>query len=318
MSGLADEIWPEGRSVLFTSLWGWSPETWGAIGWTGARGRTRRANLLKQLTDPFVAVCYATANRSDIDKDLKGKIAGFYLVSHEMGDRDSFTHPLHHGQSPEKWRHSNPATRAFSYLPEYRLSIRELDPALLKRARTIAAMGEILTDPALIAKLRKTPWVETEVYRGSTLGELPDYPEPEPGFVRPGPANRSGYWVESAAYDLPRRLYILRLHGDEDAYLGTPAQGKWIVKVGLSASPELRRQAFHKAMPKGRFAWEIERTSGDAHFERAKRGETALKQHLAKSADHLGSEFYLVHPATLADAWQAALAEAGVIGDGKE
>lgn len=318
MNGEVDEVWPEGRSVLLTSFWGWSPETWGTVGWTGLRGETRRANLMAQLTDPFITVCYATANRAEIDKDLKSKVAGFYLVSHDMGDRDQFTHPLHHGQSPERWRHSNRAIRAFSYLPEYRREIRDYDPTLLERARSIAAMGEIVTDPGLIAQFRNTPWVETEVYSGSALSDRPECPAPGTGFVQPGPANRLGYFVESAAYDLPRRLYILRLHGDEDAYLGTAAQGKWIVKVGLASSPELRRQAFHKAMPRGRFVWEIERTSGDAHFERAQRGETAMKRHLSTAADHLGSEFYLADPAILDDAWQIALAAAGVIGEGKK
>ena len=33
-------------------------------------------------------------------------IAGFYLVSHETGDRDEFTDPIHHGRDSEKWRHS--------------------------------------------------------------------------------------------------------------------------------------------------------------------------------------------------------------------
>lgn len=317
VNSLADDVWPADRSVLLTSLWGWSPETWGAVGWTGQRGLTRRTNLLQRLSDPFITVCYATANRKDIDRDLKGKIAGFYLVSHETGDRDSFSHPLHHGQDPEKWRHSNRAVRAFSYLPEYRLSVRDLAPDLLRRARTISAMGEILTDPVLVTRLRQTPWQEVPVYLGATSQEVvPNLPSAG-GFSQPGPANRAGYWVESSAYDIPRRLYVLRLHGDELAYLGSEARGKWIVKVGLSASPELRRQAFHKAMPEGKFVWNVERNSGHTHFESALLGETAMKRHLAKTAKHLGSEFYLVDPGVLDEAWEIALAAARVIAEGK-
>lgn len=317
VNSLADDVWPTGRSVLLTSLWGWSPETWGAVGWTGPRGLTRRNNLLRRLSDPFITVCYATANRKDIDRDLKGKIAGFYLVSHETGDRDSLSHPLHHHHEPEKWRHSNRAIRAFSYLPEYRLTARELAPDLLRRARTISAMGEILTDPEVINKLRETPWEEVPVYGGALSEKEIVHVTSVGGFTRPGPANRTGYWVESSAYDIPRRLYVLRLHGDEAAYLGPEAKGKWIVKVGLSASPELRRQAFHKAMPEGKFIWNVERTSGHAHFESALLGETAMKRHLAKVAKHLGSEFYLVAPDTLNEAWDVGLAAARVIAEGK-
>ena len=88
-----NDIWDRGYSVLFTSFWNWTPETWGTVGWTGVRGLTRRSNLLAQLTDPFITVCYITSNQTYIDRALKGKIAGFYLVSHESGDRDEFTHP---------------------------------------------------------------------------------------------------------------------------------------------------------------------------------------------------------------------------------
>ena len=82
---------------MFTSFWRWDPETWGAVGWTKERGRTRRDNLLKQLPKPFICVGYVTGSRKrpDTDPELKGMTAGFYLVSHEAGDRDEFTHLKH-------------------------------------------------------------------------------------------------------------------------------------------------------------------------------------------------------------------------------
>ena len=124
MEGIED-IWTDQTSVLFTSFWGWTPETWGTVGFSGEKGKSRRTNLLKKLSDPFICVCYVTGSKNFIDPDLKGKIAGFYLVSHDAGNRKEFTHPIHHNLEPEKWQHSLRAIRAFSYFPEYRLSVAD-------------------------------------------------------------------------------------------------------------------------------------------------------------------------------------------------
>ena len=308
---LPDDVWSNGYSVLFTSFWGWTPETWGTIGWSGDRGLTRRSNLLRQLSDPFITVCYVTSNKSYIDPDLKGKVAGFYLVSHQTGDRDEFTHPIHHGRDPEKWRHSLRALRAFSYLPEQRLSVTDLDPDLLARARSVSAMGEVLTDPEQIALLRTTPWVEADVYTPSNapaaaLGAGADLK----GMVPAGPASSDGYVVSGGIQWMPRELYILRLTGDMGAYLGRSADGKAIIKVGLAASPDIRRQSIQKAMPRGAFHWKVDRTTtscGRSHYPShavAVKGEDAMKRHLAAHAEWLGGEFYLATEEDIEAAWQ--------------
>ena len=307
---LPDDIWSQGYSVLFTSFWGWSPETWGTVGWSGDRGLSRRSNLLAQLTDPFLTVCYVTSNKSYIDPDLKGKIAGFYLVSHQTGDRDEFTHPIHHGQNTDRWRHSLKALRAFSYLPEYRLSVSDLDPDLLARARSISAMGEILTDPRQIEPLRKTPFMEVNVYASpSSFEATPSDTASPKGMVQAGPASNEGYVVSAGTQWMPRELYILRLSGDIGAYLGRPADGRAIIKVGLSASPEIRRQSIQKAMPRGSFRWKVERTttlSGRMRYPThaiAVLGENAMKRHLAVHAEWLGGEFYLASEEDIETAW---------------
>ena len=312
MSDGAQDFWTDDTSVLFTSFWGWTPETWGTVGWSGDRGLTRRANLLAQLTDPFVTVCYVTSNKSYIDPALKGMIAGFMLVSHQTGDRDEFTHPIHHGRDPDKWRHSLRAIRAFSYLPEHRLSVAEFDPGLMARARSVSAMGEVLTDRRQIARLRETPFVEVEVYSATGDGEAQEEFGPAKGMVRPGPAAGGGYSVPGGSRDLPRDLYVLRLHGDTDAFLGRSAEGRAIYKIGLAASPDMRRQAFQKAMPRGAFEWRVARTSSAAgfgncpSFDAAVAGETAMKKHLVESAEWLGGEFYLATEASIDAAWHIA------------
>lgn len=310
-NGAATDIWDRDYSVLFTSFWGWTPETWGTVGWTGDRGLTRRSNLLAELTDPFITVSYITSNKTYIDPALKGKIAGFYLVSHEIGDRDEFTHPIHHGQDVDKWRHSLRALRAFSYLPEHRQNVADLDSGLLSRARSVSAMGEVLSKPDQIKLLRDTSWTEVEVYTpASVLAVDADTGGKSKGMVQAGPASRDGYVVARGSQWTPRELYILRLEGDANAYLGRPAEGRVIVKVGLSASPDMRRQTFQKALPRGAFKWKIDRTTSDcalAHYSShavAVKGEDAMKRHLACQAEWLGGEFYLASEEVIEAAWQ--------------
>jgi len=317
VSPASDDFWTDSTSVLFTSFWGWSPESWGTVGWTGDRGLARRTNLLKELSDPFITVCYVTSNQTFTDPDLKGMIAGFYLVSHETGDRDEFTHPSHHNRSPEKWRHSLRALRAFNYLPEYRLSVTDYDPLALDRARTIAAMGELVTDRKRIALLRDTPWVEVDVYEPpETKSGTPDSGPATGGFVKAGPASRDGYEVPEGTAALQRRLYVLKLEGDTSAYLGQEADQRAIYKIGLSVSPELRRQQLQKAMPAGAFEWALWRSSATSQgagcfsFDAAVRGEYAMKKLLATQATHLNGEFYLAASDQIDEAWQHGIAAA--------
>jgi len=307
----ANDVWDREYDVLLTSFWGWTPDTWGTVGWSGDRGLARRRNLLAQLTDPFITVCYVTSNKSHVERDLKGKIAGFYVVSHETGDRDEFTHPIHHGRDVHKWRHSLRALRAFNYLPEHRLNVADLDPGLLVRARSVAAMGEVLTDPEQIALLRRTPWIEVEVYTTALpLLSVAGDEGSSHGMVPAGPASREGYAVAGGSHWMPRELYVLRFDGDIDAYLGRPSEGRVIIKIGISASPDLRRQSIQKAIPRGAYRWRIDRTSRSSGLQMcpnhavAVKGEDAMKRHLAANAEWLGGEFYLATEDDIEAAWR--------------
>lgn len=315
----AADFWTDDTSVLFTSFWGWTPERWGAVGWTGERGRARRDNLLPLLSDPFITVVYVTRKQRYSDPELKGMIAGGYLVTHEKGDRDDLTHPIHHHRNPDKWRHSLRATRAFSYLPEHRLSAIQFDPSLPDRARHVSAMAEIIDDPAKIALLRSTPWVEVPVYQATGRAIPFDEFGQGPGMVKAGPASKDGYFVPEGTAHLLRQLYVLRLDGDTDAYLGDSADGRRIYKIGLAVSPDLRRKAFQDAMPWGAFHWEVARTSGGGDgkgfgFEAAVAGEYAMKARLAKTDGHLGGEFYLATTAEIDEAWRLGQAAARAFG----
>lgn len=129
------------------------------------------------------------------------------------------------------------------------------------------------------------------------------------GMVQAGPASNEGYVVSAGTQWLPRELYILRLSGDIGAYLGKPADGRAIIKVGLAASPDIRRQSIQKAMPHGAFRWTTDRTTtahGRARYPNhavAVRGENAMKSYLAAHAEWLGGEFYLASDEDIETAW---------------
>jgi hypothetical protein len=322
MSTSSPDFWTDQTSVLFTSFWGWSPEIWGTVGFTGHRGLARRNNLLKELTNPFITVVYVTSNKTYADSGLKGKIAGFYLVSHEIGDRNQFVHPSRHAFETDKWRHSLRAIRAFSYLPEYRLSVPDLDPLLVGKgkARHVSAMGELLTNAQQIELLRTTPWVEVACYQSAAhVAKLPGT-VPGNGFVAAGPLNKGGYYVSGNTDELKLELYVLRLIGDTGAYLGHSANGRSIFKIGLSISPDSRRLAFQNSMPRGAFLWSLHRTNKLANidsyssFDAAVAGEYAIKKHLAGCAEWLGGEFYLAAEAQIDEAWQLGHSAAQAFG----
>ena len=316
-SGTEADFWTDETSVLLTSYWGWEPHHWGTVGWTGERGQTRRDNLLRKLTDPFITVIYITNSHSTLDLTLRKKIAGFYLTTHETGDRNQWVHPRLQGLEPNKWRHSVRAVRAFSYLPEYRLDIRDFDPTIASRALFVASMAEEIIDRKQIAQLRDTPWVEVDVYKGTLLNEQTPARR---GGVRAGPVNENGYEVSPTAAALGRQLYVPRLEGGTDTFLGRPCPGRAIYKIGLSISPDLRRQSFQKSMPHGVYRWHLDRTthtSGYANFDSFKAaiaGEDAMKWFLGSSAEWLGGEFYLATEAEIDKAWLLGHSAANAFG----
>ncbi len=113
-----------------------------------------------------------------------------------------------------------------------------------------------------------------------------------------------------------KHLYILNLMGNADAFLGESADGRLIVKVGFSASPERRCCDFNRALPKGAFHWTIHKsTFTERHdlfpsSDHALAGEQAMKDCLEKSGKSLGGEFFLAGPEAVEAAWRQAVAAA--------
>ena len=299
----------DGRfSIMLTSFWGWSPETWGTVGFTN---ETRRNSVIAEYSDPFVVIVYVTKNAPRTAKELKGYIAGFYLVSHIAGDRDEFTHKSHHERDRQKWRYSLKAMRSFSFVPEYRLHIDTFDPTVAKRAQSVAQWGERVSADRC-GLLTKTPFVEVPVFGANR--EIVDgkihIPKSKRKGVRGGPVNRSGYWIDGVPFDTEKELYVLKLVGAVDVFLGEAFKGREIFKIGLSMSPLTRRAAFNKTLPGDEFSWKLYRSTRmdreDAYpnFEAALAGEDAMKEFLNEKGEWMGGEFYVATPSILKEAWK--------------
>jgi hypothetical protein len=298
----------DGRySVMLTSFWGWTPETWGKVGFTVAG---RRETIVSESSDPLVMFVYVTKSAKGAADEIKGQLVGFYLLSHRQGHRNEFTDARHHGLEPKRWTHALQAVRAFSIPKEYWLSIDEFDKSVNDRAQAVGMWAEdVVTDR--LERLRRLPFVETPVFGGGPVADGRIHAPPSPtGRVRGGTVNRTGYWVDGEPADAEKELYVLKLAGDVSAFIGDAAVGLDIYKIGLSTAPSVRRDAFNKSLPGERFRWNLHKSTrmdGDAPyagFETALAGEDAMKDSLA-GAQWLGGEFYAAAPEDIEAAWQA-------------
>lgn len=300
------DIWQQTDCVWMTGYWGWRPDRWGCVGWSNS---TRPKTVMRQTTDPFLLVAYVTTTARKEWADLRGLVAGVYEISHISGDRDEFTDPVEWALEPTKWRYSLKAIRAWSFLPEFRPKATAVLPALSTSGQAVANHATALGQES-IDRLRNLPYIEVPVYGGSNaIDPIIHVPTLQKNKVSGGAWNSTGYCVPPEPEDTPKELYLLRLDGDTCAMLGEEANGRAIYKIGLSISPETRRSAFQKSMPRGAFKWEIQRTTkGDGHepypgFKVAVAGEEAMKDFLAQNADWLGGEFYAVKPDLINQAW---------------
>jgi len=308
------DIFENNLDFWITSFWGWGPESWGCVGFTQ---KGRRDKIYKETSDPFIMVIYGTES-SKTPKEIRGKVAGFYVVTKNSGHRNEFTDKSHHDLEPQKWIYSLEAIRAFEIIDEYRPSIRDFDPSIHQGGRSLSvSKNAAKLPPQSIEKLKSLPLREVEVFGQNKLIS-PDIIAPKTakrkGYVRGGAFRKGGYIVGEPK-NTEKELYILKLKGKTSDYLGRNDLGKSIYKVGLSISPNSRLDAFNHSLPRGAFSWEIFRSTrrdGDnlySDFSIAEKGEMAMKKFLGEdpgSAEmHLDREFYLASDKEIENAWQA-------------
>lgn len=304
--------------VFLKSFHGFTPETWGFLGFTEPFARSK---FLAESKPGAILVVAGTSKAPDKRERLR--VLGMQQQSHILGTKWDFLAPERHEEErndPKRvggWVNGIKAIRAWKIPVEDRPFVRDIFPETHndgKNGTAIGAYGMRLTYQEA-QRLLALPMYETDIFGGQPVEAL--IPALAAAILkpsRPGPVAQSGYMVREA--EGPKHLYVLRLQGDADAFLGYHADGRSIVKVGFSVSPETRRDAHNKALPACAFRWHVDRSTfvdGREPFPssgHALAGEQAMKDYLDKHERSLGGEFFLCRENSIKQAWRAAIAAA--------
>ncbi len=297
--------------VFLKSLYGFTPETWGFLGYTDP---SMRDWFLRESKPGALVVIAGTSTAHKSEERLR--ILGVQQQTHVRGTKWDFLAPERHAAekvSPDRerrWLHALKTNRAWRVADEERAFVRDIFPTTHdggKNGTAIGSYGRRLTAAEAQAILDLT-LIEVPVFGSRTvdalLGPASDLLKPS----RPGPVSQSGYVVREA--EGPKHLYILRLRGEERHLLGYDPAGRWVVKVGFSVSPITRCQAHNKALPACAFRWEVMNSTHDdgrlpfASSSHAIAGEQAMKDLLDQEGDSLGGEFFLAAPSAISRAWR--------------
>ena len=298
-------------NVWLTSFYGFAPEEWGFLGFAD---ESRRDSFVRGTQPGVLVVIYGAGKAS---KEELGKIIGILQCSHQIGTARDFMAPdawlkkERDTESQGKWNYAVKVTRAWRVTPESQMEVREFAPVATARNawQHIGSRGEPLSHKEAL-NILKLDLQEVDVYGenpiiASALGTAKEILAPS----RAGPVSQSPFVTREA--EGPKHLYILKLCGDTDAFLGEPSEGKLIVKAGFSKSPRTRCDDFNRALPKCAFRWEVLYSGSLSGFEayptsaHAIAGERVMHTVLCTGprGRSLGGEFFLAESALVAQAW---------------
>jgi len=309
-----EAIYSKPPDVWLTSFYGFKPEEWGFLGFT--EESARRSFIERSRPGVLVAI-YAATSRAPSDE--RGSVVGILQCSHRTGHAKEFIAPtawLQKDANPEskgKWNYAVKVERAWRVTPETRMPVRQFAPdATANEAwQHIGSRGERLT------RREADNILKLDLQEVAVFGETPII-DSAPGSARQilaptkaGPVSQSAFIVREA--EGPKHLYILKLRGDADAFLGERTNGHFVVKAGFSCSPKTRRDTLNSAFPNFAFEWEVLYSGVDHGMaayptsDHAKAGEKAMQTELCESphARSLGGEFFLAHPDQITKAWDA-------------
>ncbi|KNH01896.1 hypothetical protein J121_95 [Qipengyuania citrea LAMA 915] len=293
--------------VLLTSYFGFTPWDWPCLTFTD---ETRRDTIVAETRPGFLAVIYGSTSRQTPESQ-RGKLMGIYQCSHRTGPTDQFLSPagLQRKRAVEpkatSWSNAIEAIRAWSIPPDIAPFVADFAPTTYDpdAGTAISRYGRWLA-PDEARKILDLELVPEPTFWGSEVVQRALAPSREAlKPSRPGPVSQSGYFVAEA--EGPKHLYILRLVGNADHFLGRRAGGRSIIKVGSDS----RCRAHNSALPKGAFGWEvlkstlIEGREPFAPSHAAKFGEQQMIRHLVADEGSLGGEFFLASDKAIEDAW---------------
>lgn len=298
-------------NVWLTSFYSFRPEEWGFVGFTGGQ---RRKAFLEGTRPGVLVVIYGSGQAADGEL---GRILGIQQCSHQLGDAERFMLPSEWDRSQSdpdragRWNDAVKTTRAWRVTPETRMNVRQFAP----KATATRAWQHIGTVGVPLSTQEALNILKLDLQECSVYGENPII-ESSAGTAKEvlapskaGPVSQTPFLTKES--EGPKHLYLLKLIGDTDAFLGEPADGKIIVKAGFSRSPATRCHDHNRALPQGAFRWEVLHSGTKAGFEaypssgHAKAGERAMQNVLLRKPGgrSLGGEFFLADASLIEEAW---------------
>ena len=296
--------------VWLTSFYGFAPRNWGFLGFTIPSMRNR---FIRESQPGALVLVYGP---SGVAPDERGKLLGIQQMSHEVGSAQIFMEPdvwaakQANPDRRDKWNFGVRAVRAWKVTPETRPMIRDFASETYTpgRARFIGAQGMRLT-PDEARKILTLDLQEVPVFGGPTVDHCVAGPAAE--ILRPskaGPVSATGHWHREA--EGPKHLYILKLDGNGDHFMGEAIGDKLVVKVGMSRSPDTRCDDHNRTLPKCAFEWKVACSTfvdGRDPFPNSRLaliGEQAMKDFLGREGRSRGGEFFLATRSQMEMAWR--------------
>ncbi|NVD46137.1 hypothetical protein [Qipengyuania atrilutea] len=311
--------------VFLKSFHGFTPESWGFLGYTEPSSREK----FVRESRPGALLVVCGTSKAPI-KSERLRVLGMQQQTHIYGSKWEFLDPARHEEErndPKRvggWINGLKAIRAWKIPEEDRPFVRDIFPETHKggdNGTAIGSYGLRLTSREAL-RILDLPLYEVPVFGGAPVDSLIPGPAAQTlAPSKPGPVAQSGYMVREA--EGPKHLYILRMHGDEYGLLGEDPKGGWIVKVGFSGSPDTRCKAHNTTLPRlCAYQWAVLKSTFDAKrpafpsSRHALAGEQAMKDSLVKNGRSLGGEFFLANQSAIEMAWAAGIAAAEQIGGG--
>lgn len=309
---------PLGKPVWLTSFWGFTPESWGCVGFAD---EGRRKRFLRESPKGALVAIYVTKHEGP--DDMRGKVVGLLEVSTQIGHTrefisgDQWVRKEADPKKRGKWMFAVRAIRAWWIDRKDWVDVETLLPKSYASANPQFIGGSgVLVPPDEALKLLELNVVETKLH-GET-GRLNSGLQTFGNVLKPTKAvypAKEPYWVGET--DGSKYLYILKLTGDIATYLArtdSEVEGKCIVKVGFSKSPFNRRDQIQSAYPDGSFKWEVlwpKEIPAEPPYPNAEvaiAGEDAMKARLqGGDSESLGGEFFLAEESFVGLAWGAGL-----------
>ncbi|MBZ9703241.1 MULTISPECIES: hypothetical protein [unclassified Mesorhizobium] len=314
-----EAIYSDPPNVWLTSFYGFRPEEWGLLGFTD---EGRRRSFIEGSRPGVLVVVYGAGQA---EKDDLYQIIGIQQCSHQLGHTRQFMAPAawdakqRDPERADKWNYAVKATRAWRVTPESRIYVRDFAPKATETEawQHIGARGVPLSRQEAL-NILKLDLQEVEVYgENPIIGSSPGSAKEILAPSKAGPVSQNAFVTRES--EGPKHLYVLKLQGDTDAFLGEPASGKIVVKAGFSRSPQTRCDDHNRTLPKCAFRWEVLYSGVKSGFEphpsskHANAGELAMQQILCRSptGTSLGGEFFLADTNLVAEAWTEGNLKAG-------